>query len=224
VSVFEGLNRAERDFPGLTCGVIVIAMRHLGPHIAKILARLAISEAQYTHDRVGVVGFDIAGAERGNPPRLFREAYSICHKAGLHLTAHAGEDEGPGAVWQAIDELGVKRIGHGCSAVMDKALLQRMAKDKILVECCPSSNYHTGAVKKGEIHPIFKFLDAGVPVAICTDNTTVSNTSQTKENDIVQRWADEQKLHHIDVDKIHLEAAAHSFIPVSRRRVGIHQI
>ena len=48
-------------------------MRQHGPHIAKILARQAIAEAQHLHERTGVVGFDIAGPERGNPPRLFRE-------------------------------------------------------------------------------------------------------------------------------------------------------
>lgn len=223
VSVFDGLNRAEREFKDLTCGVIVIAMRHLGPHIAKILARLAISEAQYTHDRVGVIGFDIAGAERGNPPRLFREAYDICKRAGIGLTAHAGEDEGPHAVWQAIDELGVTRIGHGCAAVQDKTLMQRLAKDNILIECCPSSNFHTGAVKKGAVHPIFQFLDAGVPVAICTDNTTVSNTNQEKENGLVFQWAVDNKFS-LDLPTIHEMAAAHSFIPTNRRRAGAHQM
>lgn len=211
VAVFEGLNKAEHDFPGLTCGVIVIAMRHMGPHIAKILARQAIAEHQKTHDRVGVIGFDIAGAERGNPPRLFKEAFKLCADMHLGLTAHAGEDEGPGAVWQAVDELGVQRIGHGCAAVQDPTLLQRLAKDKILVECCPSSNYHTGAVKPGQRHPIYKFLEAGVPVAICTDNTVVSNTSQEKENAIV-----EAELGAEMVDSIHRTALQHSFIPKLR--------
>ena len=42
-------------------GLIVIAMRQHGPHIAKILARQALAEAQHLHERTGVVGFDIAG-------------------------------------------------------------------------------------------------------------------------------------------------------------------
>ena len=37
-----------------------------GPHIAKIIARQALAEAQHLHERSGVVGFDLAGAERGN--------------------------------------------------------------------------------------------------------------------------------------------------------------
>lgn len=212
VCTLEGLNRAERDFPDLRCGLIVIAMRHLGPHIAKILARQSIAEAQHLHDRVGVVGFDIAGAERGNPPRLFREAFEIARKGGLGLTCHAGEDEGPKFIWQAIEELGARRIGHGCSAVQDKQLMRRLARDQILVECCQTSNYQTGAVKRGHAHPLQTFLEAGVPVAICTDNTTVSNTSQNRENSIAAKTLS------LDVIAgIHDRARAHTFIPAERR-------
>ena len=43
-------------------GLIVIAMRQHGPHIAKILARQAIAEAQHLHARTGVVGLRHRGA------------------------------------------------------------------------------------------------------------------------------------------------------------------
>jgi adenosine deaminase len=207
VAVLAGMNRATKDFPGLETGMIVIAMRHMGPHIAKILARQAISEAQTLHKRAGVIGFDIAGAERGNPPRLFKDAYEIAKKGGLGLTAHAGEDEDPWAIWEAIDELGCTRIGHGCSAIKDKELLRRMARDQILVEICQVSNKHTGAVKKDEEHPIYTFLEHGIPVAICTDNTTVSGTNQTVENTLLL-----PRLSIGEINGIHLRALAHTFI------------
>ncbi|HXC62095.1 MAG TPA: hypothetical protein VNV63_05435, partial [Nitrospiria bacterium] len=66
-AVLSGINHAKKRFP-MAAGLVVIAMRQQGPHIAKILARQAISEAQHLHERTGVVGFDLAGAERGNPP------------------------------------------------------------------------------------------------------------------------------------------------------------
>jgi adenosine deaminase len=72
-SVLTGLNRGAAG-KEMQVGLTIIAMRHHGPHIAKILARQAIAEAQHLHVRTGVVGFDIAGPERGNPPRLFRSA------------------------------------------------------------------------------------------------------------------------------------------------------
>jgi adenosine deaminase len=205
-AVLSGLNHAEEQH-GVRTGLIIIAMRHQGPHIAKILARQAISEAQHLHNRTGVIGFDLAGAERGNPPRLFKEAYDIARKGGLGLTVHAGEDEGPECIWQALDVLGVTRIGHGCSAVKDPALVKRLAADRVLVECCLTSNYHTGAVKRGHPHPIFTFLEAGVPVAVCTDNTTVSRTHQTEEN---AKLAETLAL--AEIAAIHDRARAHSFI------------
>jgi len=206
-AALHGMNLSRRRHPELRCGLVVIAMRHHGPHIAKILARQAISEAHYLHSKTGVVGFDIAGAERGNPPALFREAYDIARRGRLGLTAHAGEDEGPECLWQAVEDLGVNRLGHACSAIHDKELMRRLARDQILVECCLTSNYQTGAVPAGQPHPIHAFLEAGVPVAICTDNTTVSATNQTRENELLV-----DSLGLDGLAEIHRSAGKHSFL------------
>jgi adenosine deaminase len=206
-AALHGMNMARRHLPDIRCGLVVIAMRQHGPHIAKLLARQAISEAWYLHNKIGVVGFDIAGAERGNPPSLFRDAYEIARRGRLGLTAHVGEDEGPRCLWQAVDELGVARIGHACSAVQDPELLRRLARDKILVECCITSNYQTGAVRRGERHPIYTFLEHGVPVAVCTDNTTVSGTDQVRENEKLVGTLGIDGL-----DDLHRQAEKHSFI------------
>jgi adenosine deaminase len=210
-AVLSGMNHAQRRHPQLKLGLVVIAMRQHGPHIAKILARQALAEAQHLHARTGVVGFDIAGPERGNPPRLFRSAYEIARIGRLGTTAHAGEDAPAEYVWQAVDELGAERIGHGCSAAADPELLRRLARDKILVECCVTSNYDTGAVRPGARHPLYAFLEAGVRVAICSDNTTVSRTSQTRET---LRVAAE--VGYDSVEAIHREAALHTFIRPER--------
>ncbi len=206
-AVLSGLNRGVRRHPGLEVGLVVISMRQHGPHIAKIIARQAIAEAQHVHRRAGVVGFDLAGAERGNPPRLFRESYEIARKGGLGLTVHAGEDEGPERIWEAIDELGADRIGHGCSAVGDRALMRRLARDRILVECCPTSNRQTRAVPPGEAHPLWTFLDQDIPIAVCTDNTTVSATDQVRENRVLA-----ERLSVREIAAIHRRAEPFSFI------------
>jgi len=205
-AVLSGMNHARKRSP-MRLGLIVIAMRQHGPHIAKILARQAVAEAQHLHARTGVVGFDIAGPERGNPPRLFRSAYQIAGLGKLGLTVHAGEDGPVAYVWQAVDELGARRIGHGCAAVCDKELLRRLARDRILVECCLSSNYHTGAVKAGAPHPIHGFLEAGVPVSICCDNSTVSRTDQVRES---LKAAGQIGIE--AVERIHEQAGEFSFI------------
>ena len=205
-AVLSGMNKAGRRH-GMKVGLVVIAMRQHGPHIAKILARQAIAEAQHLHARTGVVGFDIAGPERGNPPRLFKSSYDIARLGKLGLTVHAGEDAPVAYVWEAIDALGAQRIGHGCAAAAEPELVRRLARDKVVVECCLSSNYGSGAVKRGSRHPIFTFVDAGVPVASCCDNTTVSRTDQTKETLQVAR-----DLGFEAVERIHRQAQAYTFI------------
>jgi adenosine deaminase len=215
-AVLSGMNRARKRHSEMKLGLIVIAMRQHGPHIAKILARQALAEAKHLHERTGVVGFDIAGPERGNPPRLFASAFQMARLGRLGLTVHAGEDGPPEYVWQAIDELGATRIGHGCVAAQDRELMRRLARDGILVECCVTSNRHTGAVPHGARHPIFAFLEAGVPVAICSDNTTVSCTDSTQESVHVAR-----EIGLDAVAAIHRAAEAHAFIrPESALGVG----
>jgi adenosine deaminase len=206
-AALSGMNHAKKRHPRMKLGMIVIAMRQHGPHIAKIVARQALAEAQHLHERTGVVGFDIAGPERGNPPRLFRGAYEVARLGRLGLTAHAGEDAPAEYVWQAVDELGVTRVGHACTAGEDKDLLRRLARDRILVECCLSSNYHTGAVDRGARHPVHAFLEAGVPVALCCDNSTVSRTNQLRESVLAAEQVGAET-----VEAVHRGADAFSFI------------
>ena len=85
--------------------------------------------------------------------------------------------------------------------------MRRLARDRILVECCLSSNYDTGAVKLDAPHPIRAFLEAGVPVAICCDNSTVSRTDAARES---LKAAQQVGLE--AVEKIHRGADAFSFI------------
>jgi len=205
-AVLSGMNHAAQRRQ-MKLGLIVIAMRQHGPHIAKILARQALAEAQHLHERTGVVGFDIAGPERGNPPRLFGSAYEIARLGRLGLTVHAGEDAPASYVWQAVDELGANRIGHACSAASDKELLRRLARDRIAVECCLSSNYHTGAVARGRPHPLAAFLETGVPVALCCDNSTVSRTNAVREAMLAAEQVGADA-----VEEIHRRAQAFTFI------------
>ncbi len=206
-AALSGMNKAGKRLPHMKLGLVVIAMRQHGPHIAKILARQALAEAQHLHERTGVVGFDIAGPERGNPPRLFASAYEIARLGRLGTTAHAGEDAPPEYVWQAVDELGVTRVGHACSAARDPELLRRLARDRIAVECCLSSNYHTGAVPRGSRHPLHAFLEAGVPVALCCDNSTVSRTDQLQEALLAAGQVGVDA-----VEAVHREAQGYTFI------------
>jgi adenosine deaminase len=100
---------------------------------------------------------------------------------GLHGTVHVGEDEGPDRIWEAIDHLGPLRLGHAVSAVREPELMRRIAKDRITIEVCLTSNMQTGAVQAIAGHPLRALLEAGIRCALCTDNTTVSGTTLVDE-------------------------------------------
>ena len=53
---------------------------------------------------------------------------------------------------------------------------------------CPVSNLQTKAVKSMEEYPLELFLGKGIPITINTDNRTVSNTSMTRELQMIQGY------------------------------------
>ncbi len=180
----KGFSMFGAEHPEFRAGIIVIAMRNHGGNMARILLREILGEKEEFHAGVGVVGFDIAGHEAPFPPLLFKDAYDLAAKMGLKKTAHAGESEGPERIWEALEHLGPDRIGHGTSAGQDAELIKRLARDEIYLEVCLSSNLQTGAVSSLAEHPLPKFLDAGVKVALCTDNPTVSSTCLSREYEL----------------------------------------
>jgi len=177
----KGFSTFGSEHPDFRAGLIVIAMRNHGGNMARLLLREVLGEKEEYHDGVGVVGFDIAGHEAPFPPVLFTDAYDLATTMGLKKTAHAGESEGPERIWEALEYLGPDRIGHGTSAGQDPVLIKRLADDGVVLEVCLSSNVQTGAVADLKDHPLPRFLDAGVKVALCTDNPTVSSTTLSRE-------------------------------------------
>jgi len=203
-AVLRGLDAARRDAPALRAELIVSAVRQLGPDAAARLAAAAV--AAPAPGRARVVGFDLGGAERGNPAAAFRLAFDAARAGGLGLTAHAGEEDAAASIWAALDVLGATRIGHGCSALHDPELLRRLARDRVLVECCHTSNRKTGAVARGARPTLLGLLERGIPVAICTDNATVGDTDATRETALYREW-----LSLAELGAIHRDARAHRF-------------
>lgn len=124
--------------------------------------------------RDALVAVDLAGDEAGFPGSLFTEHFKRVRDAGLNVTIHAGEAAGPQSVWQAVNDLGASRIGHGVAAVSDRALMDVLASRKIGIESCLTSNYQTGAFTDTRHHPIHQFLAANIPVTLNTDDPGVS--------------------------------------------------
>ena len=128
---------------------------------------IAKLSAKYVDD--GVISFGIGGDEVRGPASEFRDAYQYAKDAGLRLTAHAGETDGPDSVRNALD-IGAERIGHGIRAIEDPDLLRRLRDERIPLEVCITSNVKTGAVESLDAHPVRCLVDAGVIVTLNTDD------------------------------------------------------
>jgi adenosine deaminase len=138
----RGVDRARLEYP-VRAGLIFCLDRSFEPKLNEILVDKAIA-----YRRRGVVAIDIAGPS--NPAFRYRDyapLFRRARKAGLGVTVHAGEDEGPESVAEVLEHLEPDRIGHGIHAAEDAALCKRLAERNVLLEICPSSNVHTRVVK-----------------------------------------------------------------------------
>ncbi|MFC0682641.1 adenosine deaminase [Lysobacter korlensis] len=191
-AVATGLQNGSRA-TGVSTSLILSCMRPSDPK----RTWQVVEEAAVHH---AVVGIDIAGPELGVPLLPHAPAFRSGKAAGLRITVHAGEADGARRVWEAVDELGAERIGHGVRSSTDPALVKRLAEDRITLELCPTSNVQTGAVPSTHQHPVERFRMAGVPVSISTDARTVSQVTLRSEFELLERefgwtartWADTQ--------------------------------
>lgn len=160
----SGMKRALGKFSDLNAGFICIASRDFGPESAARTVEFFLKHK----DRF--IGLDLAGNEDQFPCRLFETAFAPARKQGAQITIHAGEGSGPDNVWEAIEFLGAKRIGHGIQSIRDPKLVSYLRDHQIPLEICPTSNWITQAVPSLDVHPIKLLLRAGVPVTLNTDD------------------------------------------------------
>ena len=161
---------------GTKVGLIVCAIRSLPPSRSVELAHVA---GEYRS--AGLVGFDLAGPERGYPAEEHRAAFAAAREEGLACTCHAGEADGPNSIRQALDACGAQRIAHGTRLEEDPGLLARVIEQRIPLEMCLTSNLHTGTVASLGAHPLRRYLEQGVVVTLSTDARLVNGVSLTDE-------------------------------------------
>ncbi|MCF2858574.1 adenosine deaminase [Pseudoalteromonas sp. SMS1] len=128
-----------------------------------------------------LVAVDLAGDELGFPGELFIEHFKQVRDAYLGATIHAGEAEGAVSIWQAINELGASRIGHGVKAIEDPKLMDFLRDNRIGIESCLTSNLQTSTVASIETHPLKQFLDHGILATINTDDPAVQGVELDNE-------------------------------------------
>ncbi|GAA3235652.1 adenosine deaminase [Actinocorallia longicatena] len=167
---------------GIKVRSLLTAMRHQA-------RSMEIAELAVRYRDEGVAGFDIAGAEAGNPPTRHLDAFEYLQRENAHFTIHAGEAFGLPSIWQAIQWCGADRLGHGVRIIddisRDGTKLGRLAdyvRDKrIPLEMCPTSNLQTGAADSIAEHPIGLLTALRFRVTVNTDNRLMSGTSLSEE-------------------------------------------
>ncbi|PMG78691.1 adenosine deaminase [Shewanella sp. 10N.286.51.B7] len=165
--------------------------------------------------RDALVGMDLAGDELGFPGDLFNDHFKRVRDAGLQITAHAGEAAGSESMWQAIQELGATRIGHGVNAIHDPKMMEYLAKHSIGIESCPTSNLHTSTVADYASHPFNQFLDAGVLIGLNTDDPGVSNIDIQHEYRIAKS---ELHLSNDQISQVQRNGVEMAFLSDSERK------
>ncbi len=209
-AVRAGLRRAERAY-GIRTGTIICGIRHLSPRLSVRLAELAA--AYYGR---GVLGFDLAGAEKDYPAKAHRRAFDLVRKRHVNITVHAGEAFGAASIDQAIRHCGAHRIGHGTRLREDRAVLAYVRDHRIPLEMCLVSNVQTGAVRSLSTHPFGRYLQAGLRVTLNTDNRLVSSTTMTDE---LERAVSAFRLTQADLRYVLINGFKSAFLPYEEKGV-----
>lgn len=197
----EAAAQAEaRD--GIVLRGIITCIRHFGPEKAR---ETALCAAETAGD--WIVGFGIAGDETSGQPKDFRWSFDCAREAGLRLTAHAGEWGGPQSVRDALNDLGVERIGHGVRAIEDLALVDELAERGVVLEVCPGSNVALGLYPNFRAHPIGQLYDRGVKVTVSTDDPPFFHTTMAREFEMLHRAFDWDEGVFAQLNRTALDAA-----------------
>lgn len=100
----------------------------------------------------------------------------------VRLALHAGESTKWD--WHIRDSLlaGAERIGHATNLELspDGADLELFSRSAAAVEACPTSNQLLLGVPLAR-HPLLKYIQAGIPVSISTDDAGIFGTDMTEE-------------------------------------------
>lgn len=161
--------------------LIATAVRHLGPQAAMEAARMATS----VHSEI-LVGFGLTGDEHQYEVGEFAEAFRIARIEGLSTTAHAGEHRPAETIIEAIETLGLARVGHGVRAVESPDVMRQLADARMPLEVCLGSNLALGLYPSIFEHPIGRLADESVVIVLGTDDPGFFDTDLGREYALAQ--------------------------------------
>lgn len=180
VAIQQAIDDAKTQYD-IVGRIILTAVRHFGEEAAERVAK------QAHKDRFScVTGFGLGGDEAKFPPKFFRRTYEIAADAGLECTVHAGEFAPAERMVEAMNNLPIKRIGHGVNAIYSPETMAMVKERGIALELCPSSNIFLGLFKDMAAHPFPKFYEAGIKVSISSDDPPFMNATLANEYKKVQ--------------------------------------
>ncbi len=210
--VAEGMNRSN-----IHAGVVIAALRH---HDMETNIEVARAASRYAGK--GIVGFDLAGDESlFNDLSQYEKPFAIARAAGLGLTCHAAEAAPGSAAREAVERFGVSRIGHGAHLAEDPESLRWVRDRGIVVECCPTSNWYTGAIARRSDHPTKYFHSQNLKIVLGDDNPIQTKSLLSNERRVLvdELGFNEQDLRALDVTSV--DAA---FLEDSTRRNFISRL
>lgn len=141
----------------------------------------ALNEIDYILSYDYFKSIDICCDEFAQPIKSFKPLYRKAKEYGVRLKAHVGEFGTADDVMEAVEELELDEVHHGIAAASSDFIMNWLARHKIQLNICPTSNVMLGIVDEYKNHPIRKLYHAGVPVTINTDDLLIFNQSVSEE-------------------------------------------
>jgi adenine deaminase len=166
-TVVMGIGRALDDGErrwGVTWRLILCFLRHLSAEAAMATLEQALP---YRH-LITAVGLD--SSELGHPPSAFEPVFRRARNEGLLAVAHAGEEGPPEYIWEALDQLRVRRIDHGVRCWEDPLLVDRLRTDQVPLTVCPLSNVKLRVFPDLAHHNLAVLLRHGLRVTVNSDD------------------------------------------------------
>lgn len=138
-----------------------------------------------------IVGVGLDSNEDQRPPMLFEEIFDRARKDGFRLTAHcdvgkAYPVENVRQVVCSIGKTGADRIDHGLNVVESADLMESIRSREMCMTICPWS-YIRHQPMDEVFQRIRKLFDAGIPIAIASDDPTFMEDTWIHENLLVAR-------------------------------------
>ena len=176
-AIVQGIRQAEKALA--IVGRVIVAIDR------EASARQAVEMMGWVleYRAAEVIGLGIDYRENERPPELFVEAFAMARKAGLKLTAHAGEFGLPSTnIATAFDLIGVDRLDHAYTIVDDPQLAARVAEKGTVITVVPSNSYYLRTLPRERWaleHPISRMPAMGLRVHPNTDDPTLHFVTPT---------------------------------------------